>query len=162
MKTYRFLAILAALSITLMGCPYESNVPVDEVSKATMDNRLLGRFTEKSKEDYVYEINADGNRYRIVKKNTKSTDEPTVYYAFLSKLGANSYINVSEEGSNEPRYYIYKINISGNGVIKLKGVTDNVSETFSSSAEFRAFIAKYENLSFFFDKDEELTFTREN
>jgi hypothetical protein len=52
--------------------------------------------------------------------------------------------------------------VKGEDRIKLKGVTDNITEEFASSAEFRAFIAKYENLSFFFDKDEEKTFYKED
>lgn len=70
---------------------------------------------------------------------------------------------VHEECSSaDIKYYIYKMEVNSVGRIRLKGVSDNITDVFGTSAEFRAFIAKYENLSFFFDKDEEKTFLKEN
>lgn len=163
MKAFKFIALVGALSFTFMGCPYESKVPVDDASNGKVDKALLGKYTEKSSEDYVYDIKSDGNQYRITKKKLNSEDEPTIYIGFTSKVGANQYLNVREEGSSsDAKYYIYKMEVKGEDRIKLKGVTDNITEEFANSAEFRAFIAKYENLSFFFDKDEEKTFYKED
>lgn len=162
-KAFGFVAIAFVLSIILTGCPYESKVPVDDALNGKIDATLPGKYKEKSSEDYIYEITSEGNQYRITKKKLNSEDEPTFYLGFTSMVGTNQYINIREEGSStDIRYYIYKMEVRGDGLIKLKGVSDNITEEFANSAEFRAFIKKYENLSFFFDKDEEKTFYKEN
>ncbi|MBL7904123.1 MAG: hypothetical protein JNL22_03780 [Bacteroidales bacterium] len=163
MKAFRFIAFIGALGFILTGCPYESRVPVDDVSNGKVDMALLGKYTEKSSEEYIFDITSEGNQYRITKKKLNSEDEPTIYIGYTSKVGANQYLNIREEGSSAyTKYYIYKLEVISEGRIRLKGVSDNITEEFVTSAEFRAFIAKYENLSFFFDKDEEKTLYKEN
>ncbi|MGL4599481.1 MAG: hypothetical protein ACRCYO_18300, partial [Bacteroidia bacterium] len=69
------------------------------------------------------------------------------------------YMNVYEDGDASTRkYYIYKFEKKGEDRVKLKGVTDNITEEFASSAELKAYIKKYSEISFFFDKDEEKVF----
>ncbi|MCU0435333.1 MAG: hypothetical protein MUC87_17890 [Bacteroidia bacterium] len=163
MKAFKFIALVGALSLTFMGCPYESKVPVDDASNAKTSKALEGVYEERSSEDYTYVIKADGNQYRITKKKKSGEDEPTVYIGFVSKVGSGEYLNIREEGSSsDTKYYIYKVDTKSEGRIKLKGVTDNITEEFATSAELRAFIQKYENLSFFFDKDEDKTFYKED
>lgn len=163
MKALKFITLIGALSLTFMGCPYESKVPVDDASNAKSRKDLEGTYEERSSEDYTYVIKTDGNQYRITKKKKTGEDEPTVYMGFVSKVGTSEYLNVREEGSSsDTKYYIYKLDTKSEGRIKLKGVTDNITEEFATSAELRAFIQKYENLSFFFDKDEDKTFYKED
>lgn len=52
--------------------------------------------------------------------------------------------------------------VNSEGCIRHKSVSDNTIEEFGTYAELLAFIAKYENLSFFFEKDEVKAFCKEN
>jgi hypothetical protein len=164
MKSISMLTLFGAMSLLFMGCPYESKVPVDDLSKAKADNSLKGNFSEKGSEDYRYKVTIEDNMYKIVKKKTSSEDEPTIYYGFTSKVGDQTYMNVYEESSDASsrKYYIYKFEKKDEDRVKLKGVTDNITEEFASSSELKAYIEKYSSISFFFDKDEEKTFYRED
>lgn len=167
MKSAKFAVLFGALSLVFMGCPYESKFSVDDSSTAKVDKALTGVWEERSEEDYKYTIKTEGNQYKIVKAKKSGEDEPTKYIGFVSNLGADvEYLNVYEETessstSTDRKYYIYKLENKGGDRLKLKGVTDNITEEFTSSAELRAFIKKYQDISFFFDKDEEKTFYKD-
>ena len=119
------------------------------------DPRLIGTFEQKSSEDYRYIVTKAGNEFKIEKKNKKSGDA-TVYKGFLSDVKGTMFMNIYENGSASPSYYLYKVDFSTKGQVKLIGITENVKETFSSSEELKAFIEKYMSLSFFFDKSEDI------
>ena len=53
-------------------------------------------------------------------------------------------------------FYFYKIEMTNATQFKLYEVTDNIDETFSTSAELMSFFSKYKDLSFFYNKDEEV------
>ncbi len=168
MKSAKFAVIFGALSLVFMGCPYESKFSVDDSSNSKVDKSLTGTWEERSEEDYKYTIKADGaSQYKIEKAKKSGEDEPTKYIGFISNLSADvQYLSVYEEtetNSNvaDRKYYIYKYDNKSGDRIKLKGVTDNITEDFASAAEFRAFIKKYQDISFFFDKDEEKTFYKD-
>ncbi len=166
MKSAKFAVLFGALSLVFMGCPYESKFPVDDASNAKVDKSLTGKWEERSEEDYKYDIKIDGNQYMITKRKKSGEDEPTKYVGFVSNLTADvSYLNVYEESesttSTDRKYYIYKLENKGGVRIDLKGVTDNITEEFTNSSELRAFIKKYQDISFFFDKDETKTFYKD-
>ncbi|MGL4598575.1 MAG: hypothetical protein ACRCYO_13750 [Bacteroidia bacterium] len=159
MKSVKMLALFGSMSLMFMGCPYESKVPVDDLSNAKVDSDCKGDYDEKGSTDYTYKVTHEGNMYKIVKKKTTGEDEPTIYYGFTSKVDDQMYMNVYEDGDASTRkYYIYKFEKKGEDRVKLKGVTDNITEEFASSAELKAYIKKYSEISFFFDKDEEKVF----
>jgi hypothetical protein len=166
MKSAKFAVIFGALSLVFMGCPYESKYPVDDASAGKVDKARTGNYEERDEKEYTYSIKIDGNQYKIVKKKKSGEDEPTNYVGFVSSLGADvEYLNVYEEtessSSSDRKYYIYKLDAKDGERMKLKGVTDNITEEFASSAELRAYIKKYQDISFFFDKDEEKTFYKD-
>lgn len=163
MKAFNIIFLLGAFSLLFMGCPYESIVPVDDMANAKVDKSLVGKYEERSSEEYTYEVKVEENMYRIIKKKKSGDDETTVYYGFVSSIGAAQYLNLYEETSSGNRkYYIYKLELKGGGErIKLYAVTDNITEEFATSADLRAYIQKYQDLSFFFDKSEEKVFYRE-
>lgn len=160
MKSAKFAMLFGALSLVFMGCPYESKVPVDDSSNAKGDKTLSGKWDEKGSEDYLWTVTLDENTYRIEKKNVKEGGDPTIYGAFLSDVGGSPFLNVWEKSDDggDRKYYIYKIDKKGEERVTLKGMTENVTEEFASSAELKAFIKKYMDLSFFWDKDEEKIF----
>lgn len=161
MKSAKFVALFGALSLVFMGCPYESKIPLDSADKSKADKALVGKWEEKGSDSYEWKCELqDGNQYRIVKKSTEDSEsEPTVYIGHLTDVGGSPFLNVYEKDSEEKSYYIYRMEKKGEGDrIKFKAMTDNVTEEFTSSEEFKAFVKKNMELSFFYNKDDEKTF----
>jgi len=146
-KVSAVLGTLAAV-VLLWGCPYRSDVPLD--SPSASDPRLLGQWREEtSPTTAVYTVAAEGaTGYRI----TVKSEENTVYKAFLTPLGDKTYVNL-QEGSNLGSYSLFRLEIADDGAsFTLDPVTENITEQFKDSAALRAFVAKYQDLSFFFEK----------
>jgi hypothetical protein len=167
MKSAKFIALFGALSLMFMGCPYESKWTLDDPAKAKVDKELVGKWDEKSSSSYIWTVKMDDNSqgwYRIEKKSNESgnTDAPTIYKGFLTDLGGALFMNVyevEEYASEEQKYYIYRlIHAQGSEKVKLKAVTDNITEEFADAAELRAFIKKNMEISFFYNKDDEKTY----
>ena len=163
MKSVKLAVLFGVLSLIFMGCPYESPYPVDNVSNAIIDKTLKGSWEDRSddKHEYKYIITLDGNMYNISKRGSDTTN----YVGFISKVGDGKYLNLYEvskydDAETVHKYYIYKLKMM-DGRCQIKGLTDNITEEFSSSQELRDFIIKYQGLSFFFDKDESKEFLKD-
>lgn len=138
--------------ILLWGCPYSSDVPVSKTG-LPIDAKLLGTWQAENSTDNDFIVSKDGSEYKIEKKETKSGNT-TVYKAFVSDVAGVKYMNIYE-AADKPSYNLYKLVQSGSK-LTLSPVTENITEKFSSSAELKAFIEKYQKLSFFFDKTDEV------
>jgi hypothetical protein len=162
MKSVKFIALFGVLSLVFMGCPYESKIPLDSADKAKPDKALVGKWEEKGSDDYEWKCELDGNQYRITKTNTADGGEPTVYIGFLSDVAGTPFMNVYEQDYSEDRkYMIYRMEKKGEDRIKFKAMTDNVTEEFTTSEEFKTFVKKNMELSFFYNKDDEKTFYKD-
>src|SRR4051812_6158439 len=113
MKSVKFAMLFGALSLVFMGCPYESKVPVDDMSSLSKaDKDFVASFDEKGSDDYVWKVTLDGNLYTIEKKNIKDGGDPTVYQGFLSEASGSTFLNVYDkpsDGSSPEKFYIYKL-----------------------------------------------------
>lgn len=163
MKQVRFFLPLLVMAVMLGGCPYTSEVPIDEPS-LKVKNEMLGKWEKKSTDKDVYTISkADKFTYQIEKTGPDSKT-PSVYKAFMSEVGGDIFMNMTETGgqSDGKTYILFKVetNDAGNK-ITLRGLTENIDEKFTSSAELKKFIKKYKGLSFFYDKDEDVFFKSE-
>jgi hypothetical protein len=162
MKSAKIAVLFGALSLVFMGCPYESKVPVNDSSNAKGDKALVGTWEEKGDDSYEWKVTLDDNMYRIEKKNIKDGGDPTVYGGFLSDLNGSTFFNVWEktDDGTDKKYFIYKLEKKGDDAdrVKLKAMTDNVTEEFDNSADLQAFIKKYMDVSFFWNKDDEKTY----
>ncbi|HEU4717935.1 MAG TPA: hypothetical protein VFU15_08870, partial [Bacteroidia bacterium] len=133
-------------------------------SNSKGDKSLTGSWEEKGSDDYEWKVTLDDNMYRIEKTNTKDGGDPTVYKGYLSDVGGSTWMNVYElddySSSSDRKYYIYKVEKKGDDAdrVKMRAMTDNVTEEFETSADLKAFIKKYMDLSFFYNKDDEKTF----
>ncbi len=162
MKSVKFVALFGALSLVFMGCPYESKIALDSADKAKPDKALVGKWEEKGSDDYEWKCELDGNQYRITKTNTADGGEPTIYIGFLSDVSGTPFMNVYEQDYSEDRkYMIYRMEKKGEDRIKFKAMTDNVTEEFTTSEEFKAFVKKHMETSFFYNKDDEKTFYKD-
>lgn len=157
MKKFFYLMTLTCMYIAMTGCPYESNVPIDK-AQVKVNDSWLGVWEERENASSTYTIsNLDGFSYKIIKKSKTELDaEPSVYNAYVSMIGSDTYLNLWEisEWNTEPGFYIYKIQVDGSRM-KMIELTENIDEKFTSSADLKAFIEKNSKLSFLFSKDEE-------
>lgn len=161
MKSVKFLALFGALSLVFMGCPYESKIPLDTADKSKPDKALVGKWEEKGSDEYEWKCSMDGNQYRIEKKSLEGEEsEPTVYIGWLTEVGGSMFMNVYEQDyDTEKAYWIYRMEKKGEGDrVKFKAVTDNITEEFATSDEFKTFVKKHMDLTFFYNKDDEKTF----
>ena len=148
--------LLCACSFLFMGCPYDSQVPIDSPS-VKIDERMVGSWESKSSSDYKYIVKKrDAYKYTIEKKSASSGDV-TTYIGYLSKVDDVTYINVYEDGATTPTYYFYKIRFSSSGaMVYFAPVTENITEKFESSAQLRQFFRDNQKNSYFYDKDEDV------
>lgn len=155
------LVAMAACCFLLMGCPYETEVPISEPT-IKFPSELLGKWEPKSSSDEIMTIKRKTDYIVSIsktKKEPKEDEKPEEYEAFLSEVGAVKFLNISElsEQGSETKYCLYKFEVSENGSrITLNAVTENIDEQFSSSAELKSFIQKNMHLSFFYEKEEEI------
>jgi hypothetical protein len=165
MKSAKFVALFGALSLVFMGCPYESKLPLDPAEKGKkLDQDFVGKWEEKGDDSYSWKCSIDGNQYRIEKKSTEDSEsEPTTYIGWLSDVSGSTFLNVYENDySSDRTYYFYRVEKKSEDRIKFKAVTDNVTEEFTTSEDLKAFIKKNMELSFFYNKDDEKTFYKED
>lgn len=167
MKSAKYVALFGALSLVFMGCPYESKVPLDPAEKsAKADKGMAGKWEAKDDDSYSWSCELDGNQYKIIKKSVEDSEsDPTIYIGWSSEVGDAKFLNVYEreeyESSSDRTYYIYRIESKGPDRYKFKAVTDNITEEFTTGEEFKAFVKKNMELSFFYNKDDEKTFYKE-
>lgn len=164
MKSVKFVALFGALSLVFMGCPYESKIPLDPAEKAAKpDKSMSGKFEEKGDDSYSWSCEIEGNQLRITKKSIEDSEsEPTNYVGWMSMVGDAQFLSVYENDySSDRTYYIYRAIKKGEDRWKFQAVTDNITEEFTTSDELKAFIKKNMELSFFYNKDDEKTFYKE-
>ena len=159
----KFIVLASALSFVFMGCPYESKVPLDSADKSKPDKDLVGKWEEKGSDSYIWKCSMDGNQYRIEKKSTDEEDsEPTIYIGWLTDVAGSPFMNVYEQDyESEKSYMIWRMEKKSEDRLKFKAMTDNVTEEFATGEELKAFIKKNMELSFFYNKDDEKTFYKE-
>ena len=181
MKSSKLLVAFSAAALLFMGCPYQSSVTLDTKDNAVVDNDLVGKWLEKGSDSYKWKVtlNDDKKTYRIVKKPVKSSDgDPTYYQGYISSFNGQTWLNIYEQGKDDDdnsngdgaakQWYIYKLEkhkleTDGGALgIKLYAVTDNITEQFSSQDSLRAFFKRYSTLSFFWNKDDEKTFEKDD
>lgn len=164
MKTLSYVALFGTLSLVFMGCPYESKLPLDTAEKSKPEKALLGVWEAKDDEDYTWKCVMEGNQYRIEKKSVESPeDDPTIYFGWLTDVGDARFLNVYEQSYDEKSYMLYRMEMKGDGErIRFKAVTDNITEEFATSEELKTFVKKNMELTFFYNKDDEKTFYKED
>jgi hypothetical protein len=148
---------LAIVSVLLWGCPYSSDVPIDE-AKEKVNPELMGKWTKdgSTENPKFYNVTkASDTKYNFEENTYSSSDNKynqKNYTGHTTTIGSDVFLNMENDG----KYYIYKIVMKkGEGMFELIEVTDNIKEKFSKSADLKAFVTKYKDLSFFYNKDAE-------
>jgi hypothetical protein len=170
MKTLRFSRIrrsipvclfLACAALLLVGCPYSSTVPLSPPS-VEVDSGFYGKWVLDSTDDnpaYYLIEEIDGLVFALNKYSWDSDSETytidNAYQAWFTDIREARFMNV-EDTADQGTFYLYRIEMDGPMEFTLYEVTDNIDESFDSSEEMSAFFEEYRNLSFFYNKDEEL------
>ncbi|HLP38481.1 hypothetical protein [Lacibacter sp.] len=155
------LVAITACCFLLMGCPYETEVPISDPS-VKFPAELLGKWAPQSSSDEIITIKKKTDYIVSIsktKKEPKADDKPEEYEAYLSEVDAVKFLNISElsEQGSGANFYLYKMEVAANGSrITLNAVTENIDEQFSNSAELKSFIQRNMHLSFFYEKEEEI------
>lgn len=163
MQTLFVRIILLLLLFITTGCPYESEVPIDEPSVA-IPPTLPGVWKGLSDSGAVITVTpADAYTFEI--SYYKQTDGTKYYSAHLSELRNVLLINLHPKKpvatGLSGAYAFYKFELSDNGKhLTLTPVTENIKEKFTSSHRQKAFFKKYVHTSFFYDADEELEYEK--
>lgn len=148
------MAILVS-AILLMGCPYNSTVPLSSTGAKVSDN-LMGTW-EKSGEtkERIVVSRTNGNSFDITK--TDSDGNSTLYHGHLTDINGTLFLNVKED-SDSPSYFFYKLEKDGEFKVTLVSVTSNIREVFENSDEMKKFFEANMKNSYFFEKDSEETY----
>jgi hypothetical protein len=160
-KKYAFI-LLCCCSLLFMGCPYNSETPIDTTPSVKIDAKLLGKWQQRSSEDITYVVTKnDEFTYSILEKHkapkdgSKPEDDKT-YNAFLSDVDGVKFLNLFEPGQDTKSYYFYKLEFSEETEgFTLFPVTEYITEKFTSSAEIKKFFSANKGLSFFYGTKDE-------
>jgi hypothetical protein len=147
-----------------MGCPYKTKVSLESDPSEAVKSSYLGSYEKKGSTTYRYVVSKkSANLYKI--EEVKNSDDKVTYtyegYTttikgtpfLVTRKTQSDFVNSTDYGKDNADYYIYKVNANSSGtIVKLYEVTDNIDEEFESAAELKAYIAKYKDLSFFYEK----------
>ena len=158
MKNLFAALLLIVICVTLGGCPYESTVSIDTPS-VKVDPKLIGTWKSAGSEDDKYKIaQLDEFNYSVV-KHSKGSSEDEKYIGFFSVVNDAGFLNLYTDNGPDAasrQYYIYRVDMKGDGVMNVRELTENIDEEFTSSDELKKFIAANMNNSYFYEKDETL------
>ena len=153
------ISLIILLSVLFTACPYSSTVPLSDTG-VNFSKDLMGKWQVQDEysdnPNYFVFSNIDGKKFKAEKYEFNSTDEiyeiSGTYICHFTDIGSTRFANMNQDGT----YYFYKIEIVDKNQFKLYEVTDNIDESFTSSTELYNFFNKYKDLSFFYNKDEEV------
>jgi hypothetical protein len=139
------------VAVFFYGCPYQADVPISDPS-VKLPADLIGKWATPDDETTYYQITRVSDAKGKIEEysldeNGEDADGPTVYEAHVSDVDGKKYLNVFDPSMES--YYLYKMELTP-ASLTLYPVTDYIEESFSSSDKLKAFIAKYQHLSFFF------------
>jgi len=153
----KYILALCCMSILFMGCPYNSDVSLDEQPAVKINTKLIGKWQERTSEDVTYIVSKkDDYNYTILEKHKPAQGDSVsssdkTYNAFLSNIDGTTFMNLYDASQDTKSYYFYKIVISD----EIEGftsypVTEYITEKFTSSADLKKFVQTYKDLSFFY------------
>jgi hypothetical protein len=181
MKKPVFYLCLIAVSLVFMGCPYESEYPLDVPSIPVQKDFMgkwfsqggeAGHLSIKKKDDHTYLVQDLGTSTKeerkqqekeaklVAKQNGEKYEkpdkaQPVIYEAHTTIVNGASFVNVLKADSRT--YYLYKVEGTKDR-LSIMGITPYIKEKFTSSRQLHKFVADNMQYSFFFNESQ--TFTR--
>ena len=153
--------LLASLSMLLLGCPYESDFPLDDHPSVLIDESLLGTWRTSGYPSDSTEIifkRKSGKEYDITTTLSGGLGGYTndSFTGYLSRLKGKSLLNVKKREDNT--YYIVEV-VLKDGKLSLSPLSEEITtRQFSSPAEWRKFIAEqYTSDTIKYDEESQMT-----
>ncbi|MEJ2067043.1 MAG: hypothetical protein P8Y09_03635 [Deltaproteobacteria bacterium] len=149
-NTVRNIGILFFLLILplLLGCPYESGVPLSKSSKADIDQSLLGAWKNTAEGEPFTMIIEQFNDHELLLLGMKDDKiERDVMRAFVTVIEDERFLNVQEikESPDERGWYLVHYALAGD-TLTMWIVDDKLfTKPFTSSRALSSFVKK--NLS---------------
>lgn len=141
MKKLIQFSLLAMCCIILMGCPYESQVPISSPS-IPVDNRLFGKWVC---DDEVYNsyfvTKASETEYNILQQNVGQT---TRFKGYLSEVKGHMFMNLYSDSIG--KYYLYRVKLEPSGSkLTLLPLSHNLPDHFGSMDALKSYVEKNVN-----------------
>lgn len=147
---------LIAIVVLLAGCPFSSNVPIDE-GTVKISPELVGEWIspadKESANPTYFVITKDDKFHATARKmeysSSDSSYSETIYHLTFSDVNGETFMNAMEEEGTTYSLFKFKFD-EKTGEASTSEVTDYIKETFSTSAELKDFIARNKSNSYFF------------
>ncbi len=147
---------LVAIVVLLAGCPFSSNVPIDE-GTVKISPELVGEWIspadKESANPTYFVITKDDKFHATARKmeysSSDSSYSETIYHLTFSDVNGETFMNAMEEEGTTYSLFKFKFD-EKTGEASTSEVTDYIKETFSTSAELKDFIARNKSNSYFF------------
>ncbi len=154
-KIYHYFVLLLVL-FCCTGCPYESVIPIDS-PQIPIDETVLGKWkdAESTNKDFYEFKKLDTYHYLIIENTLDEALEvyrKEEYTGHLSLVAGTLFWNLKTDKGNKG-YLLYKVEFSKDKQqVALLPLSEHIKEKFENSKDLQAFIAKYQDLSFFYGK----------
>jgi len=157
MKNLLPLGILAFCCVVLMGCPYESHVPIG-LPTAPVDTRYVGKWgsEDETYNKYTVEVK-NATEYKIVQHSI--TGNTAHFTGYLTDVKGATFMNLFSDSTQT--YFIYRINLDpGGNKFTLVPVSEKLGEHFGSSDALRNYVEKHLNLQSFYNQEDKEEFIK--
>lgn len=162
MKNALLYSIILFMAVLLWGCPYSSQVPLNDAVEK-LDTNLLGKWvveammTNEHPEYYIIS-KRDSSHYDVY--HHQYSDEQKEYstknyVGHTTRIDAILFMNLQETNGTGD-YLMHRLDVVPGRSMTMYEVTDNIDEKFDDPKEMREFFRKYMKLSFFYNKDEKV------
>jgi hypothetical protein len=153
---YFFYSLLLLFAVILYGCPYESDVPIDEPA-IPADKELFGKWSEVGVEKSYINVLAGGkNVYKLVNNSWDielSSYQVQKCTAHMSEVKGIQFLNVRPEMKHGGAYYISRFAVNqSQDTIYLTPILETNSPKFTNSTELKAWISENINSEDIFDE----------
>ena len=165
MRRLSILLILFSGALILWGCPYASDVPVDEPC-IRVDKGLYGKWRIPSEEKSYAELGnlsrGDSTSYRLIYNLwsvENNTYEINLCKAWLSRVKERWFLNIQPESKSGGNIFICAFQCDkSQETIHLKPIAAEDAPRFGTSSDLRKWIARNMRKKDFFES--EISFVR--
>ena len=162
MKKQLYILLLIPFCITLMGCPYKSQFPID-TSRQIEDKLLIGGWKDFSSIEKSYDIRFIKNsRFTILEKSRRSgnrTDEK-MYFGTTSSITGTRFLNLYDTTKDDTGYYIYKIVALTATKLVLIPISEKNAPVFEKEGMLKNWLIQNKDLPNFYSLEDMKVFVR--
>lgn len=153
--------LLLLFAFALWGCPYESEVPVDEPG-IRINEEWFGLWKRPGEEKSYASLSkykpTDTLSYRLVYNSWTSEHrsyEVKMFKAFLSKVDETYFMNIQPEMKMGGNFFLFGISCNATiDTLRLRPVNEENAPRFTDSPSLREWIKKQLVQKNFFDAEE--------